>query len=182
MPSSQPSLQDTESFSNLFLRTQLIIFRFIFGLHGGPLEDVEDLTSDTYMRAWKSRSHFFGDDHDALCWLFTIARHLVIDAHRKKKTHPDNSSFETMDDATINSILISTQHSPEEMAVTREQFIHLWIVLQGLPDERREMLVLRYMIGWQVKQIASYLKMEENTVSVYIRRSLEQIHRDWIEI
>jgi DNA-binding NarL/FixJ family response regulator len=35
------------------------------------------------------------------------------------------------------------------------------------------------MLGWQVKQIAEILDMEENTVSVYIHRSLEQIRRNW---
>ena len=89
MRASQPPLQDPEAFSNLYTRTQIIIFRFIYGMHGGPIEEVEDLTCDTFIRAWKGRAHFFGDDHDALCWLFTIAHHLVIDAHRQRKAHPD---------------------------------------------------------------------------------------------
>lgn len=180
MLADQPSLQDAESFSNLFIRTQLVIFRFIYGLHGGPLQEVEDLTCDTYLRAWKGRKNFSGDDHDALCWLFTIARHLVIDAHRRKVTHPDDSS-ERLDDITLASMFLSTQQTPEEQASLREQIAHLWKLLQAMPVDRREMLVLRYMLGWQVKQIASFLRMEENTVSVYLRRSLEQIRRDWSE-
>ena len=47
MLASRSPLQDSESFSDLFAHTHLIIFRFIYGLHGGPLEEVEDLTSDT---------------------------------------------------------------------------------------------------------------------------------------
>jgi RNA polymerase sigma factor (sigma-70 family) len=62
---------------------------------------------------------------------------------------------------------------------SREQLVHLWKALLGLPYDRREMLVLRYMLGWQVKQIAELLDMEENTVSVYIRRSLVQIRHNW---
>src|SRR4030065_1834663 len=178
MLASQPPLQDTESFSNLFSRTQLIIFRYIYGLHGGPLEEVEDLTSDTYIRAWKSRTRFSGDDQDALCWLFTIARHLVIDAHRKYKSH-HGESIDRLDDTFLEEMFLSTTDSPEQRDANREQFTNLWKVLQDLSHERREMLVLRYMLGWQVKQIARYLKMEENTVSVYIHRSLEQIRRDW---
>src|SRR4030067_159370 len=181
MLASQQSLQYHGAFSNLFSRTQLIIFRFIYGLHGGSLEEVEDLTSDTYIRAWKARHRFSGNDHDALCWLFTIARHLVIDAHRKKKTHLSDIS-ERLDDKTLETVFKSTESTPEEQAARREQFIYLWQVLQRLPHERREMLVLRYMVGWQVKQIAKYLQMEENTVSVYIRRSLDQIRHEWTGI
>ena len=171
-------LQDSESFSNLFARTHLHIFRFIYGLHGGPLEEVEDLTSDTYSRAWKGRNQFSGDENDALCWLFTIARHLVIDAHRKNRIHL-NDATETLENATLDAMFLSTELTPEEQATNREQFTHLWELLQNLQDDRREMLVLRYILGWQVKQIAKFLNMQENTVSVYIRRSLEQIRNDW---
>jgi len=178
MRASQPPLQDPEAFSNLYTNTQIIIFRFIYGMHGGPIEEVEDLTCDTYMRAWKGRGRFFGDEHEALCWLFTIARHLVIDAHRRRKTHPDHTNV-ILDDTSIDATYISSQVTPEEQAAIREQFKRLWQVLQNLPDDKREMLVLRYMLGWKVKQIAEYLQKEENTVSVYIRRCLEQIRQGW---
>jgi RNA polymerase sigma-70 factor (ECF subfamily) len=174
----QPSLQDSESFSKLFARTQLVIFRFIYGLHGGPIQEVEDLTCDTYLRAWKGRKSFTGDDHAALCWLFTIARHLVIDAHRRRKSHLDDN-LERLDDATLDTLSQSSEQTPEEMASSREQFTHLWKLLQGLPPDKRELLVLRYLLGWQIKEIASYSRMQENTVSVYIRRSLAKIRVDW---
>src|SRR4030065_2868647 len=120
MHASQPPLQDPETFSNLFASTQIIIFRFIYGMHGGPVEEVEDLTCDTYMRAWKGRSGFIGDDHDALCWLFTIARRLVIDAHRRRKSHPDHN-FVELDDTNIEAMFPSTQIPVEEQAAIHEQ-------------------------------------------------------------
>jgi RNA polymerase sigma-70 factor (ECF subfamily) len=179
MRATQPPLQDPETFSNLYTNTQIIIFRFIYGMYGGPVEEVEDITCDTYLRAWKGRGDFFGDDHEALCWLFTIARHLVIDAHRRRKSHPDDSTA-ALDDDCVDAMYISSQVTPEEQATIREQFKHLWQVLQTLPDDKREMLVLRYILGWKVKQIAEYLKKEENTVSVYIRRCLQQIRQGWL--
>ncbi len=178
MQASQPPLQDPEAFSNLFTRTQIIIFRFIYGLHGGPLEEVEDLTCDTYLRAWKARLRFRGDDHDAICWLFTIARHLVIDAHRRGKAHPDHN-FVELDDTSIDAMFPSAQIPVEEQAVIHEQIKRLWLVLQILNDEKRELLVLRYMLGWKVNEIARYLQKEENTVSVNIRRTLDQVRQNW---
>jgi DNA-directed RNA polymerase specialized sigma24 family protein len=41
------------------------------------------------------------------------------------------------------------------------------------------LLILRYILGWQVKQIAAHLGMVENTASVYLHRAIEQIRRDW---
>ena len=178
MQVKQPTLQDPQAFSNLFDRTQIIVFRFIYGLHGGPVEDVEDLTCDTFLRAWKGRLHFAGDEHDALCWLFTIARHLVIDAHRWKKVHEAEIMLE-LDEINFNTMAISAVDTPEELSAMHEQFRHLWSCLQMLPDDKRELLVLRYMLGWKVKEIADYVHKEDNTVSVIIKRCLEQIRHDW---
>lgn len=172
-------LHESESFSTLFDQTHLIIFRYIYGLHGGPIEEVEDLTNETYIRAWKGRDMFSGEYPDAMRWLFTIARHLVIDTHRKNISRHEDT-LQELDEAVLDSSFPSTHYSPEEQVIKRELFMKLWKLIEDLPVERREMLVLRYMIGWQVKQISDYLNLNENTVSVYIRRSLEQIRREWI--
>ena len=178
MRAVQTPLQDPEEFSNLYDRTYLIIYRFIYGMHGGPVEEVEDLTCDTYMRAWKARHRFSGDEHDALCWLFTIARRLVIDAHRHQKAHLAKSMV-NLDDTSFEALSVPSQETPEEKVAIHEQISRLWHILQGLPDDKREMLVLRYMLGWQVKEIAGYVGKEENTVSVNIKRTLEQIRQSW---
>ena len=103
MRASHSPLLNPEAFSLLYDRTHTTIFRFIFGIHGGPIEQVEDLTADTYFRAWRARHRFAGDERDAICWLFTIARHLVIDTYRHKKASSaeqsirlDESNFETV--------------------------------------------------------------------------------------
>jgi RNA polymerase sigma-70 factor (ECF subfamily) len=178
MQANQVSLQDPEVFRELYDHTQLIIFRFIFGLHGGPIEEVEDLTCDTFLRAWKARHRFRGSKHDALCWLFTIARHIVIDEHRRKRYQWDRNNI-SLDRDDFKEAWISTNDTPEDRFSAIEQFAILWDLLQKLPDNKREILVLRYMIGWQVKQIAEFIHKEENTVSVMIRRCLNQIRQDW---
>ncbi len=178
MPANRAPLHDPRAFSDLYEREHVIIFRFIYGLHGGPLEEVEDLTCDTFFRAWRGRERFTGSQHDALCWLFTIARRLVIDAHRHKRVHAADPPV-YLDDANADTILPDATDPPEDQAATREQLRQMWKSLQSLPDDKREMLVLRYMLGWKVKEIADYLQKEENTISVYIKRSLERIRDEW---
>lgn len=178
MRASKPPLQDPEAFSQLYARSQLTLFRYIYGCHGGPVEEVEDITCDVFLRAWKARGHFWGDDHDALSWLFTIAHRLVIDDHRRRQVHPEGAGL-SLDDSAVEWLVVSADAAPEEQVSSSEQFKHLWRILQALPDNKREVLVLRYMLGWKVKEIAQYLHKEENTVSVYIRRCLEQIRDNW---
>jgi RNA polymerase sigma-70 factor (ECF subfamily) len=178
MRASHPPLLEPEAFSNLYERTHLTIFRFIFGLHGGPIEEVEDLTCDTFFRAWRGRLHFSGGDHDALCWLFTIARRLVIDAHRHKRARHGDSLIR-LDDDNFETALQDAAQTPEQRAMDRDEFSHLWSALRRLPEDKRELLVLRYMLGWRIKDIAGYMRKEENTVSVSIKRCLEQIRKQW---
>ena len=66
--------------------------------------------------------------------------------------------------------------------ITREQIATLWQLLGTLSSDVREMLVLRYMLGWQVRRIANYLDRNENNISATIRRTLQKLQRDWPQI
>ena len=164
-------LASAEAFGQLYEGTHLLVFRYIFGLHGGPKETVEDLTAETFMRAWNARRRFGGSRDAAVGWLLRIARNLVIDAIRKEKFRGVPLDLDSM-------IVADPGQPPEAMALLHEQFSELWQAMQALPAERREMLVLRYMLGWRVNEIAQHLEMAENTVSQTIRRTLQKIQAD----
>ena len=170
------NLRDADSFAQLFNKTHLPVFRYIYGIHGGPKDEVEDLTSETFIRAWKARHRFKGEEDAALRWLIQIARNLVIDSSRRSKVRGTHQSIE---DIGMHVNLHSRDLSPEDQIANQEQYQTLGLLLNNLPYQQREMLVLRYMLGWQVKQIASHLNMAENTVSVYLRRILSRLRKDW---
>lgn len=178
MPAFQPPLHDPKAFGDLFTSTHLSIYRYIFGMLGGPVEDVEDIACETYLRAWNGRNQFYGTDHEALCWLITIARHLVIDAFRKKKSHFAAQEID-INGELIEELFPAGDCSPEEQVVHRELFRQLWQSVGKLPAEKRELLVLRYFFGWRVNEIADYVCKGDNTISVSIRRSLEEIRQNW---
>jgi len=166
------SLRNAESFQRLYIRNHLVVFRFIFGLCGGPTEEVEDLTADTFARAWKSRHSFSGSEQAALGWLLKIARNLVIDAHRRQKIRGFTQDIE-------KHIVPDDELGPEELTQIREQANTLWSLLRTLSDQQREILVLRYILGWRVQEIGIHLGMKENTISVYIRRAIQRLRQDW---
>src|SRR5512147_2572094 len=66
------SIPNADAFTRLYDDTHLIVFRYLYGLSGGPLQEVEDLTAETYARAWKTRQSFIGDKQAALGWLLRI--------------------------------------------------------------------------------------------------------------
>lgn len=166
------SIPDAEAFTRLYESTYLIVFRYIYGLSGGPLQEVEDLTAETYSRAWKNHERFNGNEGAALGWLLRIARNLAIDLSRRRNVW-------NVEEDTPVELLADSQPGPEVDIITREQLALLWKLLGNLADDTREILVLRYILNWQVKQIANYLDMNENNVSVTIRRALKSLQRDW---
>jgi RNA polymerase sigma-70 factor (ECF subfamily) len=166
------STPDSGIFTRLYEKTRLSVFRYVYGLSGGPQQEAEDLTAETYTRAWKTRQRFNGDDQAALGWLLRIAKNLVIDLSRRRKVRG-------ADEEPNIEFLVDPQQLPELDLITREQIATLWDMLKSLSEETREMLVLRYMLGWQVKQVAEYLGTSENNVSVMIRRALNRLQRDW---
>ena len=168
------SIHNAEAFTRLYEQTHLIVFRYVYGLSSGPLQEVEDLTAETYARAWKTRQRFRGDQRAAIGWLLQIARNLAIDLSRRRKTWNTDEYF-------VIDFLADPNMSPETDVMTREQIAVLWQMLDKLSDDVREMLVLRYMLGWQVKQIAAYLGIHENNVTVTIKRTLQRLHGDWTQ-
>jgi RNA polymerase sigma-70 factor (ECF subfamily) len=172
------SLQNVQDFDYLYSQTYLSIYRFIFGLYGGPTEEVEDMTAETYYRAWKSRSHFKGSEEAATAWLFKIARNLVIDAYRRRKNRPNS---EMVPDNYYDTQLEDFRNNPENEAITSEQIQILLSILSSIPIEKRDLIVLRYILGWPVKRIANHYGLLENTVTVKIRRTLTLIRRNWPE-
>ncbi len=172
---SEAPYASAEAFRQLYGQTHVSVYRFIYSLHGGPAEAVEDLTAETFERAWKARHRFRtseeGVENAATGWLITIARNLVFDARRKQKRQPPplvlQETVRAGDDDAAQKILWD-----EEQAV-------LLATLQTLADDEREMLILRYILGWRVNQIAEHFGLKENTGSVKIKRALEKLRRAW---
>lgn len=94
-----------------------------FRLHNRDL--AEDITQETFLRFFASETYW--DTGQALQYLYTVARNLCIDEHRKPKTEelPDSLLSNTEED-----ILTS---------------IDLRIALDKLSEEERELILLRYI-------------------------------------
>lgn len=167
-----PPLASADAFAAMYAQTHVRVFRYVYGLHGGTATEAEDLVAETFLRAWQARHRFGGDDDAALDWLLQIARRLVIDAHRRQQ-HRDHAPASALDDLSI------ADQPLDEQTIRRDQLRVLHAQLAHLPDEQREMLVLRYLVGWRVNEIAMHLGITENNVSVTIRRTLARLRRDW---
>ncbi len=127
----------------------------------------EDVTAETYLHGRIALN--FPVLQTQLLVALTISRHILIDKFRTSSSRPpENELVDDIEDQNQNTEAILLNHELSE---------HLIEALQILPENRREMILLRYVLGWRVNQIAGYLSMPENTISVSLRRSLKQLQK-----
>lgn len=163
------TIKDPGIFAVMYEHNRLSVFRYIYSLIGGASDDEEDLTAETFIRAWKARHRFKGDVDSAIGWLLGIARRLVIDDHRRKLIRKTVSL----------SSDVKASSTTEEDVLALQQQQQLLYLLNNLPVDQREILVLRYTLGWHVNQIAAHIGMSENNVSVIIHRTLAALREQW---
>lgn len=151
-----------DAFAALYETAYPSIWRYIYMLHGGSAMDTEDLVADTFLRAWKYRHSFKGPHDNAVAWLITIARHVVFAQNRRVKTTP------------VSVAELQAVKTTEQLVLEHEQTRALLGLLQCLRPTDRELLILRYSMGWSITSIAQHFKKSPNTVSVAVKRALER--------
>ena len=168
---SDSSIASPASFRALYELNRLPVFRYIYALTGGSQENAEDLTAETFLRAWKARHQFQGEMDSAIGWLLRIAKSLVIDDYRRAVRATRNLATDLV-----------SEPAPEQTAILEEQQKLLFRLVADLPDEQREMIVLRYLLGWRVNDIARQMGASENKISVSLHRTLSKLREKWTEV
>lgn len=171
-PVEKPDFTSQEVFGQLFQQTHVQIYRYLYGLTGGPQEDVEDLVHESFTRAWFARHSFRGDFKDALHWLLKIAKNEMINSYRRQKSSGETESLDADE-------LHAPDSDPESQVLSGELHQTLWGLVQLLPEGPREMLILRYMLDWPIAEIATYMNKGETAISMAIHRALNRLQQDW---
>jgi RNA polymerase sigma-70 factor (ECF subfamily) len=164
------SIASPASFRAVYELNRLPVFRYVYALTGGSQDDAEDLTAETFLRAWKARHQFHGEMDSAIAWLIGIAKRLVIDDYRR--------TVRATRDLPVD---FDTKSTPEQTAIQDEQERILFRLVADLPDEQREIIILRYLLGWRVNDIARHIGVSENKVSVSLHRTLSKLREKWTE-
>jgi RNA polymerase sigma-70 factor, ECF subfamily len=140
-------------------------FRYRFGERA----EVEDLTSLTFEKAWKSRHRYRRDIAGFTTWLLTIARHVAIDHFRARVVHAP------LDEAAS----MSSGQTPEDQAVHRSDVARLSILLSQLADRDRELIALKYGAGLTNRAIARVTGLSESNVGTILHRAMQALRANW---
>jgi RNA polymerase sigma-70 factor (ECF subfamily) len=128
------------------------LWGFALRLTGGDRGRAEDVVQETLLRAWRNPSVLQAPDAARRAWLFTVARHLVIDEWRTARARHE----------------VPAADPPEtETADDTDAVLQAWLVadaLAHLSPEHRRVLVECYYRGRTVAEAARVLQVPEGTV------------------
>lgn len=132
-----------------------VLWRFCLSLVGNDRAHAEDVTQETLLRAWRHPSVLEGPPAAVRSWLFTVARHIVIDDWRSRRSHPE----------TPYADIPEPRRSVEDDASDR--LLLSWVVseaLTHLSTDHRTVLLECYYRGRPVAEVARGLGVPEGTV------------------
>ena len=152
---------DRESIGWLFERYQPGIFRYLF-YKIGDRQIAEDLCADVFVRMMRSLPGY--QDRQAASfqsWLFRIARNLVVDHYRK-----DDKNQE------LSENLPASDPLPEAVLEKSLSYAELQHGISQLNGEQADVVILRFVLGLPISQVAQVLGKSEDAVKGLQRRSL----------
>jgi RNA polymerase sigma-70 factor (ECF subfamily) len=173
---------DRSAFAQLVRRHKAPVFNFILR-HTRSSSVAEDLTQDVFVRVVQSAADF---RHSARfsTWVYTIARNLCIDQLRKAqlRRHPslDQPQAGADEDGPTLGERTADQHpdrAVDRAAIGRQLSEHIRRAVDDLPEDQREVFLLREVANVPFKDIATMIGIPENTVKSRMRYALERLQR-----
>lgn len=140
---------------------------FRYRLGDGKL--AEDLTSETFEKAWRNRSRYRRDLAAFSTWLFTIARRVALDHYRRQRSEVSLDELSTL----------SVHENMEDMAQQHADFARLSGLLARLAERERELVALKYGAGLTNRAIARLSGLSESNVGVILHRALQTLRSQW---
>jgi RNA polymerase sigma-70 factor, ECF subfamily len=161
---------DEAAFEELIRRHQ----QRVFGLVSGILrrrDDVEDVVQQVFLKVFVSLKRF---DHRSAfsTWLYKISVNECWDYLRKRKVRPLTYEADLSEDQVSRlDGVVSADRPPENPSDRAEARDLLERMLEKIPDEDRQLLILKEVEGFSVQELAEMLDLNVNTVKVRLFRS-----------
>ncbi|HVN41791.1 MAG TPA: RNA polymerase sigma factor [Steroidobacteraceae bacterium] len=132
--------------------------------------DIDDVVAESLVRAYQYKDFTRIDRGRA--FLFTIARHLLIDQARQRSV----VSFDFV--ADLEALAVPDDaNSPEVIAVARDELRQLQSVIEALPARCREVFVLRRIDDLSMAEIADRLGLSVSTVEKHLAKAIALVTR-----
>jgi RNA polymerase sigma-70 factor (ECF subfamily) len=170
---------DAEGFELLMRRYERPLYNFILrSVH--RRERADELLQDVFMKVVQRSSEFKGNSKFST-WLYTIARNLCIDDSRKMvfRRHKslDAPSRPDEEGPSLLDRTAASEPGVDRQTIAKDLQLRIQTAVEDLPEEQREVFLMRQMQGLAFKEIADVIGVPENTVKSRMRYALERLQR-----
>jgi RNA polymerase sigma-70 factor (ECF subfamily) len=160
---------DSDTFTDLYESYTYAVFNYcLFRVNDRAA--AEDLTADTFERAWRARHRYQADRAAFSTWLFTIARRVVTDWQRRRARRSWFRLWEQQPDGEPS--LESQLEESEEQQRLRQLVLKL-----GQPEQ--ELIALKFGAGMTNREIAPVVGKSETAVGTAIYRIMQKLRAQW---
>jgi RNA polymerase sigma-70 factor (ECF subfamily) len=135
----------------------------------------EDIFQDVFIRIIDTvRGGRYTDEGKFLPWAMRIAHNLCVDHFRKVKRQP---TIKTGDDQDIFEVLNFTEDSAEDKMIKTQSHDRVRNMLDSLPADQREVIILRHYADLSFKEIAELTGCSINTALGRMRYGLINLRK-----
>ena len=179
---------DAAAFETLFARHSASVRQHVLSIV--RTESVaEDLVQEVFLRVW-TRAEQWNDQGEFKGWLFRIATNIALNhlrTVRRRRQEPLDTPPDEFDDEDERPpdpdwMVDTSSHGSEVMVERAEQSQLLWQLVDGLSQEKREVLHLIYQKEMALREAAMELGIPEGTVKSRLHYSIRHLAREWKEI
>ena len=134
----------------------------------GPGPAAEDAASETFAKVVREIGRFKWKGAGFEGWLFRIARNVIVDMQRR-------TGRETLTGEMIEPRETSQEGLPESAAVSVESAVELRALLDRLPPEQRDVLLLRFGAGLDTNETGRAMERNANAIRQLQLRALRNV-------
>jgi RNA polymerase sigma-70 factor (ECF subfamily) len=160
---------DENALSVLINRHQSKLYGFIYS-KVGDRDLTDDIFQDTFIKVIKTlKSNSYNEEGKFLPWVMRIAHNLIIDHFRRNKKMP---MFRETEEFSIFSIMSDQSLTIENQLITEQVEQDLKRIIQELPADQREVVMMRMYQDLSFKEIAELTGVSINTALGRMRYAL----------
>jgi RNA polymerase sigma-70 factor (ECF subfamily) len=165
---------DENALTILINRHQSKIFGFIYSKISD--RDISnDIFQDTFIKVIRTlKSKSYNEEGKFLPWVMRIAHNLIIDHYRKNKKMP---MFRETDEFSIFSIMSDDSLTIENKIIREQVEIDLKKLIEELPADQKEVLVMRMYQDMSFKEISEITGVSINTALGRMRYALMNMRK-----
>ena len=159
---------DSRAFEPLFMRHKDTIYAMLVK-RATNSDDVDDLLQEAFMKAFVNINRY-NPDYDFGAWICTIAKNTFVDFNRSRRNKALNPENNIPLEGRCTTSAQAVSPTPEESIINAQQRAQIERYIATLPEDYRELFVLRFIEEYTYEEIAEALQMKLGTVKTRIFR------------